>query len=236
MILPEFEGYPRAHINLNNEASLWRKEHSNHAYAIINPLLDPQICQAMIDNVHKKYKVLWSIGGWMEDREVILDKSYLTQEEKFIHLGVDAFVPKGTKVAIDRKARVVRIDHDLDQDGGWGTRLIFEPLGKMKHHIILAHLSRNIRCKVGQIIGANEIVGEIGEPEVNGGWLAHLHAQMIIREHFNDLIRNKKIMQLDGYCKPEEKELAKRLFPNPMKYLNFTTLAPENKHWRHEYP
>ena len=116
----------------------------------VNPLLDPRICQRMVEEFHAARGVDWSYGGYLEDRRHLWRGSYLEAKGAFVHLGVDFNVPQGTRVAVVEDSVVMLVDDDGDFDGGWGPRVFLKPQAKRRMEIvqIFAHLQA-VRVKPG---------------------------------------------------------------------------------------
>ena len=219
MIFPDFNHLPHAVVDLDVEARQWRAEHSDVAKSGENPLLDPAVCQSMVDDMHCRLSVVWSYGGWMENRSVLWAGSYLEQDKKFNHLGIDFNVPSGTQIMTHRKLEVVRADEDDGEEGGWGPLLIMQPRdGDQSIMLIYGHLSREWRCKVGDILSPGSIFAEVGEAPYNGNWFPHVHVQAITAKHYEHLLKNN-LRDLDGYCTDAEKADALVHFPDPIVFL-----------------
>ena len=62
-----------------------------------------------------------------------------------------------------------------------------------EYYFLYGHLM-NVTKKVGDDISAGEILGEIGTPELNGGWFPHLHLQVMDKKELN-----VPIQVVDGY-------------------------------------
>ena len=205
-----------APINLNDLAQQWHEQNDIQDHHL-NPLLDPNICSEMIRAAHQNMETDFSHGGWLEPRHVLWRGSYLDEKETHIHLGIDINVPKGTPVAVNLDATVLRIDCDTPEEHGWGTRVIVQP-----HHapvvLIYAHLSPAVRVQIGETIRANTIIGDVGAPENNGGWFPHLHVQAVTTPHYKELLKDD-LRNLDGYGALNEQADLSTLFPDPSPWI-----------------
>ncbi len=134
----------------------------------------------------------------MEDRSFLWRGSYMEKDKKFIHLGVDFNVPAGTKIAAAFRAKVVKIDDDFPEEGGWGPRIIIKH-ATLPVYMIYAHLDPEIKCKVGDIINKGNIFARVGKPPYNGNWFPHCHIQSISKKYFDELNKNNSWKELDGY-------------------------------------
>ena len=216
MIFPKLNDKKCAYVNLNLEAQIWIQNRENSKRG--NPLIDPNICEQFVAEVHKKYKFDFSYGGYMEDRSVLWKGSYLEKWHTFTHLGIDINASAGTEIAASFDFSITKIDNDYPEEGGWGPRIIIrhasEPL-----YFIYAHLDRDIQKKVGERIANGQIFAKVGKPPFNGNWFPHLHVQGITAEYFSEIETKNLWSELDGYGLMGEMELNKTRFPDPTPYI-----------------
>ncbi|MBK5215573.1 MAG: peptidoglycan DD-metalloendopeptidase family protein [Candidatus Pacebacteria bacterium] len=217
MIFPKLKDKTYGYINLDLESIEWYNK-NDIDLTKNNILLDAKVCQEFVDDIHQKYSLDFSYGGWMEERNHFLRGAYIDAQNKFIHLGVDINVPTGTEVATDFKAEVVKIGDDFDPEAGWGPHVILKNLTQSVY-IIYGHLDRNILCAEGDILDKNTIFATVGFPPENGNWFPHLHVQCISNEYYNEI--EKEIEKLDGYGYKNEIELNAKRHPDPMEYISF---------------
>jgi murein DD-endopeptidase MepM/ murein hydrolase activator NlpD len=213
-MFPELQGEKHCSVNLEAEAVRWRNEHPELFRAGANPLLDPAVCQSMIDEVHRRCGVAWSYGGYLENRSNLWRGSYLEATGNFLHLGVDCTAPQGTRVAVDFPAKVILVDHDPDRDGGWGTRVFLASNGPV---FVYAHLQQ-VRVEPGQALAPGEVFAEVGGPPENGNWFAHLHVQAIRTGLFHEILL-ERFQELDGYGHPDANTELQYDFPDPLPFL-----------------
>ena len=216
MTFPELAGKKFGYMNLNLEAKEWSASRdSSHEK---KNLLDPDVCQEMVEDTRRKHSVDFSYGGWMEDRSFLWHGSYLDSESKYMHLGIDINVPAGTTVLADFGATVIKVDDDYLDDGGWGPRLILkhatEPL-----YFIYAHLAET-SYQAGDTIKKGDALAKIGQPPFNGNWFPHLHVQCISADYFEELEKNNAWQELDGYGTEADKALNMARFPDPTHHLS----------------
>ena len=199
----------------------------NEFYAKQQPLKDgksiyliPELTQKFLEALHRTQGVAYSFGGYLENREDLWAGSYMDLS-KAVHLGIDVNARAGTEVAPAHKSRVAKIVHDPDQDGGWGSVIIFElekPIGEISHYIY-AHLSKNdVRVNVGDIVEAGQAVASLGKPHENGGWYEHLHVQAMTPDAWVMVKDRDDMGAFDGYdCLPEKDQ--HHLSPDPAPLL-----------------
>ncbi len=217
MIFPQLKGKRVGYLNLNLWVQQLLPQGALQGVGAKSPFLEAKHATLAVASYHSMMSLDWSYGDWMADRRFVWKGSYLEDEAKFLHLGIDLNVPPGTHVALDRDATVIRIDNDAPEKHGWGNRVIFalrdEPIV-----LIYAHLGPNIRCKVGEEILAGTVFGEIGSPKENGGWFPHLHVQAVVAWHYEELLKND-LRDLDGYGNAESVHMLSATFPDPMRYI-----------------
>jgi len=219
MIFPNLKNKSFGYVNLNLEAQEWSAEKGINITKENNLLLDPKICEEFVNDVHKKYSLDFSYGGWMEDRSFIWQGGYLEQDKIFVHLGIDLNVPANSEVATDFRAEVLKIDNDYPLDGGWGPHVILKNLEK-NVCILYAHLDKNILCKVGEILEKNIIFAKVGSAPFNGNWFPHLHVQVISLDYYSELENNNDWEKFDGYGTKGEKELNAQRHKDPILFIS----------------
>jgi len=221
MIFPTLLGRRSCYINLDLYAQGWLERngyshvHSEVGYPMVSPLLDPAVCQKMVLECHAKLGVDYSYGGWLEDRSVLWRGSYLKEDNKYIHLGVDVNAPAGTPVALDMPGRLVLLDNDHPLVGGWGTRVMIK-LTDAPIVLIYAHLA-NVRRHVGEALRRGDIIAEVGPSDTNGVWYTHTHVQAMTMGAYGRFLH--KPQELDGYGKKEDISELAELFPDPTNFI-----------------
>jgi len=220
LIFPSLIGQSNCYVNLDLEARQWHYNSEADSVDNRNPLLDPQICQQMIEHINGKYQVNWTYGGYLEDRTFLWRNSYLEQDSKFIHLGVDYNIPAGTPVTAPSGCQVLEIDDDHDLEGGWGPRVIVELCDPRcsGNILVFAHLG-NIECVVGQRLTAGERFAVVGAPPTNGNWFPHLHLQAVEPSYFRAL-QSGGLGDLDGYGHLADIAKLSLNFPDPSLILS----------------
>ncbi len=158
---------------------------------------------------------LWA-GGYMEDRS-IYDSDVFTGdgEPRTVHLGVDVFAPAGTPVF----APIEGFLHSAQVNAG---ELDYGPTIILQHEMpdglifwtLYGHLSEDsmFGLEEGDLITAGEVLGELGGPEINGGWSPHVHFQVML-----DL--KGKSGDFPGVCKKSEADSWAAICPSPYELL-----------------
>ena len=150
---------------------------------------DPIVINARICEEMKRAGASVGIGRYDEARAIytstLFGSGSPVDERRTIHLGIDLLVPAGSavrapldgivhavahnEVALDY-GPVVILRHSFDTPGG------AEEFFTLYGHLTLQTLSG---VRVGQRVARGEKFAEVGTTQENGGWMPHLHFQII---------------------------------------------------------
>lgn len=213
MLFPDLRRASWGYLNLNLVAREWQRENVDPSGP--NLLLNPDYCAEMITAAHVERGLDCSYGGWLEDRCDLWRGSYLDEKGNFTHLGVDFNVPAGTRVASEHHARILRVDTDVPEEGGWGTRIILQPRG-VEGLLLYAHLDPATPLRAGDEVAPGDVLACVGRPPDNGGWFPHLHLQRLVSGRLKDLD------SLDGYGHKRDLAHWSRTCPDPLPLVSLT--------------
>lgn len=104
-----------------------------------------------------------------ETVQIPLVEYRLTQKFWFLHAGLDMATLTGTQIRPVMAGRVIK----AERDAGYGNHVIVEHNGNWES--LYAHMSK-IRVSVGQSVGLNTILGEVGSTGHSTG--PHLHLEI----------------------------------------------------------
>lgn len=148
---------------------------------------EPEKATAWWDAYCAEHGVSLGIGPWGEARTVytsdIFRSRFIEGERRIHHLGLDLFMPAGTKVHTPLAATVKSVEIEEDPLGyGCMVALLHEPEGCPPFVTLWGHLAHEAvsRLKPGDRLTAGAVVGEMGAPAENGGWAPHLHLQISV--------------------------------------------------------
>ncbi len=197
-VFPALKNQPAIFVNMDEFYASHRPVRDNGK----SIFLEASLTDKWLTALHKTENVAYSFGGYLEDRANLWAGSYMDGTGKEVHLGIDVNAPAGTDVAPAHNARVAKVIHDPDQDGGWGSVIMFElekPIGTITHYIY-AHLSKDsLLVKPGDAVQAGQTVAKLGKTHENGGWYEHLHVQAMTMDAWN-MVKNRNDMSaFDGY-------------------------------------
>ncbi|MFW5978518.1 MAG: peptidoglycan DD-metalloendopeptidase family protein [Bacteroidia bacterium] len=156
------------------------------------------------------------VGGYGEDRSIYRRSSLFDGEgePRSIHLGLDIWIPAGTKVYAPLDATVHSYAYN-DTYGDYGGTIILEHnLEDTTFYTLYGHLSKDSleNMDKDKHIEKGEHFAYIGRVEENGQWPPHLHFQLI-----TDML--DKEGDFYGVAPPSEKEEYMKLCPNPYRIL-----------------
>jgi murein DD-endopeptidase MepM/ murein hydrolase activator NlpD len=162
-----------------------------------------------------------AVGGYGENRAFYAQSEVFQGEAgaRSIHLGIDLWMPAGTPVFAPLAAQVHSFK-DNAHFGDYGPTIILEhTLENQVFYTLYGHLSRESLQDLaeGQVIEKGQKIAEFGVPEVNGGWLPHLHFQLM-----TDLLGNRG--DFIGVAHPQEQAYYLDICPNPNLILGIQGL------------
>jgi len=164
-----------------------------------------------------------SYGRWNEPRLAYTGDAYatLSGERRTIHIGVDLFRPAGAPVHAPLDGVVHSwCVHDAQYDYGGCVILEHTPHGCQPFWTLYGHLSHESVGKLseGQKIANGEAFVRLGPFEENGGWVPHLHFQIV-----TDLLDLKGTFP--GVAEPASLSSWHSLSPSPGELLGLGSLV-----------
>ncbi len=187
-----------------------------------DPALLPRLLEDATEQLLENTPGFLGVGGWGEPRLVYQSEQFGTEsghhEPRTVHLGVDVFAPAGTEVIAPLDGTIHAVDNialPLDyggvvvtrHDGGLGTPVF----------VLYGHLDPDSirRLKPGQRIAGGETLGRLGDRTCNGGWIPHLHLQ-VLADDFGTATG------FPGVCQASWQSLWLEFCPNPAALLGLT--------------
>jgi len=126
------------------------------------------------------------IGRYNEPRIVYTADHYASpnndfNESRTIHLGIDLFNEAGTSIHAPIEAQVHSIHFSRNLMDFGGLVILEHTLRGETFYTLYGHLSEAsiLSLEVGQKIVEGEEFAHLGSPDDNGGWIPHLHFQII---------------------------------------------------------
>ena len=128
------------------------------------------------------------IGKYGETRSFYTSEEFLKnsidgQERRTVHLGIDIFTDMGKLVYAPIEGEVFCLkDNKRELDYGPTVILKHKPPEGPEFYTLYGHLDRGSlkNLKLHKVIERGEAFAKIGHPKENGGWLPHIHFQVIL--------------------------------------------------------
>lgn len=114
--------------------------------------------------------------------EPFFQSALIDGARRTIHLGLDIFAPAGAPVYTPLPAKVVAATiNPAPQDYGGLLLLEHEPAPGVRFQTLWGHLDHAsvLERRIGEELPAGALVARLGDYAENGGWLPHLHLQLI---------------------------------------------------------
>lgn len=147
----------------------------------VNPAVDGPLIETMLVSQGASC----GIGRYNEPRLCYSTDQFKVegQASRSIHLGIDFFKPAGTEVLAVFDGCVLSMETTRDElDYGTVVILEHEISEGVQFYSLYGHLSSKLpdSLKVGSQVQAGDVLGELGAPDDNGGWVPHLHFQFMV--------------------------------------------------------
>lgn len=121
----------------------------------------------------------WGVGRYNEKRNNMYVTS-LFGGERTVHMGIDIWAKKGEPVFSIYDGEVVYLQ-DNEQPGDYGpTIVIAYKFNDRLLYALYGHLSSKSlqMVSVGEQVKKGQQIAGLGDQDVNGGWVPHLHFQL----------------------------------------------------------
>ncbi len=155
------------------------------------------------------------IGRYNEPRIVYTADHYLScnnefDESRTIHLGIDLFKDSGTSIYAPISAKVHSVHFSKNPMDFGGLVILEHTIKGETFYTLYGHLSEEsvVGLQIGQEIDGGEEFAHLGSPEENGGWIPHLHFQII-----TDLLGQSGAFW--GVAPASQREVWLSICPNP---------------------
>jgi 4-aminobutyrate aminotransferase-like enzyme len=144
--------------------------------------------QEILDSFLLENNAELGVGKYAEVRSFYAAKDFLNnsidgEEKRTIHLGIDLFAPSGTSIhsPIDGVVHKLQDNHN-ELDYGPTVILRHKFADSPEFYTLYGHLDGECltQLKIGQNINGGMLLAKIGKSNENGGWLPHVHFQIIL--------------------------------------------------------
>ena len=203
---------------------LW-KDYEKIDLSVENPHLNDKLNQnelkEYIDNHLSSCGSVIAYGGYLEKRNLYKHSTHFDNHSgvRDIHLGIDLWTNAGQIIycPLDAEVHSFRYNSAL-LDYGY-TIILKHSLDRLDFYTLYGHLGKSsfLDLHISKKIKRGEAFARIGDEHENGGWVPHLHLQMILE------IGDWK-GDYPGVCSGKDKADYKNNCPNPL-FLVFANHA-----------
>ncbi|MGM0634439.1 MAG: peptidoglycan DD-metalloendopeptidase family protein [Bacteroidota bacterium] len=157
-------------------------------------------------------------GGYLEKRQIYQQSSLFKTKKAFrnIHLGIDFWAAAGTEILAPLDGIVFQQNYN-DQNGDYGgTILLQHEFNSVTFYTLFGHLSKKSlnHYQLGDLVQKGEAFCCLGNENENGGYLPHLHFQIILDlQDFTD--------NYPGVCTQNTLDFYRNNCPDPNYILQF---------------
>ncbi|MXZ04333.1 MAG: aminotransferase class III-fold pyridoxal phosphate-dependent enzyme [Rhodothermaceae bacterium] len=176
---------------------------------------DPRKASAAWFRRIKRAGAAIGIGRYDEPRIVYTAEHFRVPNNEFdetrtIHLGIDLFKAAGEPVYAPLAGKVHSLSFSPDPMDFGGVAILEHSTGENIFYTLYGHLSEHSvrQLRPGQQVSKGDQFAYLGEPEENGGWVPHLHFQVIA-----DLLGN--FGQYWGVAPTSQREVWLSVCPDP---------------------
>lgn len=150
----------------------------------------------------------WGIGRYNEKRSEMYETT-LFEGERNVHMGIDIWT-KAREPVYSFYEGEVAYKQDNNQPGDYGPTIVISyQLDDNLLYALYGHLSRPSlqMVSVGDRVTRGQKIAELGESDVNGGWVPHLHFQLSAEDPGE--------ADMPGVVAPADREQALEKYPDP---------------------
>ena len=160
-------------------------------------------------------------GGYLESRPFYSTPAYQVEgmcgpEHRTVHLGIDFWVQEQTPIHAFTSGKVYSVhDNAIDKDYGPTVILKHELVNGACFFSLYGHLAKDCLTNLqkGDIVNAGALIGHVGTSAENGGWVPHLHFQLMLSMLDND-------SNFPGVATPNSIQVWKDICPSPSLLFN----------------
>lgn len=171
------------------------------------------------------HKATIGIGAYNEDRTIYRHSSLFVTpegESRTVHLGIDVFLPIGTKVLAPLDGRIHSFQNNRGMGDNGPTIVLQHRLNNTAFHTLYSHLSEESLASKseGKAVKKGSAIAEVGNMRINGNWPPHLHFQII-----KDMLGKKG--DYFGVAALSKRELFLELCPDPNLILGLSAVRSQ---------
>ncbi len=180
-------------------------------------LLDPKAYRVRLEEFFAHTGARVAYGGYLERRRLYTEFGHFSREDsqpRDVHLGLDLWAPAGTPVCSPWPGMVHSLANRTGAGDYGGVLILEHQRAGETIHTLYGHLDfRSIPAlRKGTPVDRGMVLGRLGNELENGGYLPHLHFQLI-----RDLEGN--LGDYPGVCSEKRLEYYRQNCPDPASIL-----------------
>tara|TARA_B100001248_G_scaffold103616_2_gene77211 strand:- start:2351 stop:5380 length:3030 start_codon:yes stop_codon:yes gene_type:complete len=176
---------------------------------------DLDLFQFKISKLQKKIPDSIISGGYLEPRSIYTSNTYEKngengEENRTIHLGLDFWVPPGTKVCSVFDGEIVAAVNDKGNKEYGGLVIIKHKVEDFEFFSLYGHntVDSVLKNKIGSKVKRGKEIAVVANYPENGNWAPHLHFQIM-----HTMLDFK--VDFPGVCFSKQENVWKDICPNP---------------------
>jgi murein DD-endopeptidase MepM/ murein hydrolase activator NlpD len=157
--------------------------------------------QEYADQLMRENKTNWAVSDFGENREFMfteLGHDQMVSQQRFMHLGLDIWVPVNTPIYAPLTGEVVLSEYESGEGNYGGLVIMKHKFNDLVIYAVYGHLAKDQLPAVNTVIATGEKIGLIGEMDSNGGYFYHTHLQVLTEAGYQNGFAHK------GYSTPEQ--------------------------------
>ena len=189
---------------------------------------DLDVFQFKINQLQKKVPDFIISGGYLEPRSIYTSNSYEKngengEENRTIHLGLDFWVPPGTKVSSIFDGEIIAAFNDKGNKEYGGLVIIKHKIEDFEFFSLYGHntVDSVLKNKIGSKVKRGKVIAEVANYPENGNWAPHLHFQIM-----HTMLDFK--VAFPGVCYSNQENVWKDICPNPNILFKQKVLSASN--------
>ncbi|MGE0008046.1 MAG: aminotransferase class III-fold pyridoxal phosphate-dependent enzyme [Parvibaculaceae bacterium] len=197
---------------------------ASHPLAKAAAAMDVKACETEWQALRKANNAELGVGPWGEERAVYAGQMFQSRLVRDVrrthHLGLDIFAEAGTPVLAPLPGRVIDVVIEREPLGyGCAVLIEHEPEPGLRFLSLWGHLAHATadRIRKGRTLATGDEIGVLGHAAENGGWLPHLHLQLVA-------YATGDLAPIPGVGEEAYLDLWKKLYPPA---YDFAGLTPE---------
>jgi len=178
---------------------------------------DQNALQSYGDNLMSDNNTNWAVSYFGEMRKQMfldLDAKQMVDEKRFFHLGIDIWMPLGSRLFSPIDGEVIEAEYESGFGNYGGFVLIKHTVGNNAIYSFYGHLNPDFLPDIGTRLSAGTQFAQIGDMTQNGGYFYHTHLQILTEEGYKNGFLHK------GYADKETFDGINKFVLDPAGFIS----------------